>query len=438
MFLFAVPMMQALGIYFVPLMIGARAIAFPRLVAFSYWLYLAGGIFLFVAFALNAAPDVGWFAYAPLTELLYTPTKRADVWAQLITFTEVSGLAVAVSIITTAFKMRAPGMSLNRIPVFVWAEIVISFMVIFAMPSIMVCSTALILDRLVNTHFFDPTRSGDPLLWQHLFWFFAHPEVYIIFIPATGIVATIITTFSRRPVFGYLAISPLSDRFGHKRVVVLSTATFAMISLASVWTRHVSDLMVLRFLTGVGLGAATPSAVALTGEHSPQHWRATLVLAIYCGFSLGFVAAGVAASSLMIAYGWRSMFWAGGLAPLLLVPALVRYLPAPQPTSVGVRPTRNNVRASVAQLFDRHTAPGTLLLWLVFVINLGEFYAFQSWLPTILTDRRTSLCSKPSRIRKWTHCTARSIARSKISFPRPRHLPAARFCQGVWRAAIHW
>jgi AAHS family 4-hydroxybenzoate transporter-like MFS transporter len=188
-------------------------------------------------------------------------------------------------------------------------------------------------------------------------------------------------------VVGYLALSPLSDRFGHKRVVVLSTAAFAMISLASVWTRHVSDLMALRFLTGVGLGAATPSAVALTGEHSPQHLRATLVLAIYCGFSLGFVAAGVAASSLMIAYGWRSMFWAGGLAPLLLVPALVRYLPAPQPTSVGVKATRKNVRASVAQLFDRHTAPGTLLLWLVFVINLGEFYAFQSWLPTILTDR---------------------------------------------------
>jgi cytochrome c oxidase subunit I len=206
MFLFAVPMMQALGVYFVPLMVGARAIAFPRLVAFSYWLYVAGGIFLFVSFLLNAGPDIGWFAYAPLTEILYTPTKRADVWAQLITFTEVSGLAVAVSTITTAFKMRAPGMSLNRVPIFVWAEVVISFMVIFAMPTVAMASTALILDRLVNTHFFDPNRRGDPLLWQHLFWFFAHPEVYIIFIPATGLVATIITTFSRRPAFGYMAI----------------------------------------------------------------------------------------------------------------------------------------------------------------------------------------------------------------------------------------
>jgi heme/copper-type cytochrome/quinol oxidase subunit 1 len=206
MFLFAVPVMQALGVYFVPLMVGSRAIAFPRLVAFSYWLYVFGGIFLFVSFLLNAGPDVGWFSYPPLAELAYTPTKRADVWAQLITFTEVSGLAVAVAIITTAFKMRAPGMSLNRIPIFVWAQVVTSFMVIFAMPAVMLSSTALILDRLVDTHFFDSTRGGDALLWQHLFWFFAHPEVYIIFIPATGLVSTIVTTFSRRPMFGYLAV----------------------------------------------------------------------------------------------------------------------------------------------------------------------------------------------------------------------------------------
>src|SRR5205085_7839382 len=134
------------------------------------------------------------------------PSKRADVWAQLITFTEVAALAVAVSLITTAFKLRAPGMSLNRIPIFVWAEVVTSFMVIFAMPSVMIGSTALILDRLVNTHFFDAARGGDALLWQHMFWFFGHPEVYIIFIPGTGIVSTLVTTFSRRSTFGYLAI----------------------------------------------------------------------------------------------------------------------------------------------------------------------------------------------------------------------------------------
>src|SRR3954466_2290597 len=206
MFLFAVPVMQALGVYFVPLMVGARGIAFPRLVAYSYWMFLFGGIFLYVSFLLNTGPDVGWFSYPPLAESLFTPSKRADVWAQLITFTEVASLAVAVSLITTVFKMRAPGMTLNRIPLFVWAQVVTSFMVLFAMPAVMLASTGLILDRLVGTHFFDVEHGGDALLWQHMFWFFGHPEVYIIFIPGTGIVSTIIATFSQRRMFGYLAV----------------------------------------------------------------------------------------------------------------------------------------------------------------------------------------------------------------------------------------
>src|SRR4051794_14843252 len=206
MFLFAVPVMQGLGIYLVPLMVGARGIAFPRLVAYSYWMFLFGGIFLYVSFLLNAGPDVGWFSYPPLAESLYTPSKRADVWAQLITFTEVASLAVAVSLITTALKLRAPGMTLNRVPIFVWAQVVTSFMVLFAMPAVMLASTSLILDRLVGTHFFDVEHEGDALLWQHLFWFFGHPEVYIIFIPGTGIVSTIVTTFSQRRMFGYLAV----------------------------------------------------------------------------------------------------------------------------------------------------------------------------------------------------------------------------------------
>jgi cytochrome c oxidase subunit 1 len=187
-------------------MVGARNIGFRRLVAFSYWMLLFGGIFLYVSFLLNAGPDVGWFAYTPLSESVFTPTKRADVWAQLITFTEVASLAVAVALITTALKLRTPGMTLNRVPIFVWAQVVTSFMVLFAMPAVMLASTSLILDRLVGTHFFDVQHGGDSLLWQHMFWFFGHPEVYIIFIPGTGIVSTVITTFSGRPIFGYLAV----------------------------------------------------------------------------------------------------------------------------------------------------------------------------------------------------------------------------------------
>src|SRR3954464_8371457 len=243
MFLFAVPVMQALGIYFVPLMVGARAIAFPRLVAFSYWMFLFGGIFLFTSFLLNAGPNVGWFSYPPLSEALFEPSKRADVWAQLITFTEVASLASAVAVITTVFKLRAPGMTLNRIPLFVWSQVVTSFMVLFAMPAVMLASTCLILDRLVSTHFFDVERGGDALLWQHLFWFFGHPEVYIIFIPATGLISVIVPTFSQRPLFGYLA-------------VVLALVATAFIGFG-LWVHHM-------FATGVPqLGASFFTAASI-------------------------------------------------------------------------------------------------------------------------------------------------------------------------------
>jgi len=205
MFLFAVPVMEAVAIYLVPLMVGTQNIAFPRLNAFSYWLYVAGGAMLWIAFLVGAAPDKGWFSYAPLSETQYSPGKGVDIWAQMITFTEVSALAVSVEIICTVFKQRAPGMSLDRIPIFVWAMLATSFMVLFALPAIMLASTGLILDRLVNTHFFD-TLGGDALLWQHLFWFFGHPEVYLVFLPATGMVSAIIAPFARRPIFGYLAI----------------------------------------------------------------------------------------------------------------------------------------------------------------------------------------------------------------------------------------
>jgi cytochrome c oxidase subunit I+III len=253
MFLFAVPVMEAIGIYFVPLMVGARSIAFPRLNAYSYWIYLFGGIFLFTMFLLNTGPDVGWFAYVPLAGPEYTPGKRADVWAQLITFTEVAALAVSIEIIVTAFKMRAPGMSLNRVPIFVWAQVVTAFMVLFAMPSVMVGSTCLILDRLVGTHFFNQAEGGDPLLWQHLFWFFGHPEVYIIFIPATGMLSTILTTFSKRHMFGYLAV-----------VLALVTTAFMGFGL---WVHHMFTTPVpqlgANFFTGASIIIAVPTGIQI-------------------------------------------------------------------------------------------------------------------------------------------------------------------------------
>jgi cytochrome c oxidase subunit I+III len=203
MFLFAVPIVTAIGLYLVPLMVGTRNIAFPRLNLYGYYVYLIGGLLLYAGFLLNAGPDTGWFSYVPLAGPEFSPGKRVDIYAQTVTFTEISALISSVEIIVTAFKQRAPGMSLNRMPLFVWAQLVTAFMVMFAMPWVAVATQFLAADRLVDTHLFDPAGGGDPLLWQHLFWFFGHPEVYIIFVPALGFVSSIVSTFSGRPIFGY-------------------------------------------------------------------------------------------------------------------------------------------------------------------------------------------------------------------------------------------
>jgi AAHS family 4-hydroxybenzoate transporter-like MFS transporter len=210
---------------------------------------------------------------------------------------------------------------------------------------------------------------------------------------------------------GYLVLSPLSDRFGHRPTIIAATAVFALATLASAWAGNVNQLMTLRLVTGLGLGAAAPSAVALTGEYSPRRLRATFVLVIYCGFSLGFVVAGLAAGALLGSHGWRSLFLAGALAPLLLIPALVLGLPESLAFLIrqGAEPRRIQAlfrkmdpslpeapaapfgleqavggRSSLTALFVGGMGLGTLLLWMVFVVNLGEFYALQSWLPTIL------------------------------------------------------
>jgi cytochrome c oxidase subunit 1 len=253
MFLFAVPVMQAMAVYLVPLMVGARNIAFPRLTAYAYWIYLFGGLMLYVAFFLNVGPDAGWFAYVPLSGPEFGPGKRIDFWAQMVTFTELSALLVSVQVITTVFKLRAPGMTLNRIPLFVWAMLVTAFMILFAMPSVMLASTALITDRLVGTHFYNPAEGGDPILWQHLFWFFGHPEVYLIFIPALGFMSAIIATFARRPIFGYEAM-----------VLALIATSFMGFGL---WVHHMyaANLPELgkNFFTAASMIIAIPTAVQI-------------------------------------------------------------------------------------------------------------------------------------------------------------------------------
>jgi cytochrome c oxidase subunit I+III len=250
-FLFAVPMMfQGFGVYVVPLMCGARNIAFPRLNAFSYYIYVGGALLLWIGLLLNIGADAGWFAYVPLSGPEFSPGKRVDFWAQMITFTEVSALGVAVCIAVTILRLRAPGMNLNRMPILLWEKLVISFAVIFAMPAVMVVSSMLLLDRLVGTQFFNPAEGGDVLLYQHLFWFFGHPEVYIIFLPGASIISTMVPAFTRRHVFGYTPIV----------VSVVATGFLGF----SVWVHHMFATglpqMSESFFTAASLMIVIPTA----------------------------------------------------------------------------------------------------------------------------------------------------------------------------------
>jgi cytochrome c oxidase subunit I+III len=260
MFLFAVPVMLAMAIYLVPLMVGTRSTAFPRMTAYSYWIFLFGGLMVYTAFIFNSGPEAGWFAYPPLSGPEYSPGKRSDFWAQMITFTEVSALLDAIIIICTVFKLRAPGMTLNRIPLYVWAMLVTAFMVLFAMPAVALASSMLIMDRLVATHFYNPGEGGDVLLWQHLFWFFGHPEVYLIFIPGLGFMSAIIPTFARRPMFGYTAM-------------VLSVVATGFLAFG-LWVHHMFATNVPElgktFFTAASMLIAIPTAIQI------YCWIATL------------------------------------------------------------------------------------------------------------------------------------------------------------------
>jgi cytochrome c oxidase subunit I+III len=278
MFLFAVPVMQGVAIYLVPLMVGAREIAFPRLASFALWMLLFGGLLLFVSLLLDMGAEAGWFAYVPLSGPEYSPGKRSDVYAQTITFSEISAIAAAVCLITTILKMRAPGMSLNRMPLFVWASLVTAFMILFAMPSVMMASTFLIMDRLIGTHFFNPAEGGDPLLWQHLFWFFGHPEVYIIFIPALGMVSHIVEAFARRPVFGYVPM-------------VLSLAATAFLGFG-LWVHHMFASNVPQlgasFFTAASMMIAIPSGIQIFCWLATL-WDGRLVIRTPLLFVFGFI-----------------------------------------------------------------------------------------------------------------------------------------------------
>ena len=293
MFLFAVPVMEAMGLYLVPLMVGTRSVPFPRLNAYGYFVYLIAGILLYVGLILNIGPDAGWFAYVPLSGPEFGTGKRVDLWSQMVSLTEIAALVGAAQIIVCVFKQRAPGMSLNRIPLYVWSMVVTAFMIVFAMPAVMLSSTLLSMDRLtsVSTHFFNAAEGGDPILWQHLFWFFGHPEVYIIFIPATGFVSAIITTFSRRKTFGYVAL-------------VLTMISTAFIGFG-VWVHH----MFATPLPQLGQSIFTASSMLIVIPNGVQ---------IFCWIATLWLGRLNLKTPLIFVLGFFAIFVLGGLTGVML------------------------------------------------------------------------------------------------------------------------
>ncbi len=259
-FLAVMPLNSGFGNYFVPLMIGARDMAFPRLNAFGYWLYLFAGILLYSSFFIGGAPNAGWFGYAPLTERAFNPGTGIDFWVLSLQLLGISSLAGGLNFIVTTLNMRAPGMTINRLPLFVWGTLVTSLLIIFAIPSITVALILLLFDRYFGTMFYLANAQGDPMLWQHLFWFFGHPEVYIMIMPAFGIISEVLATYSRKPIFGYAAMA----------------FAFAGISFVSftVWAHHM-------FATGLSpvadaVFAATSFLVAVPTGIKIFNWLGTI------------------------------------------------------------------------------------------------------------------------------------------------------------------
>jgi cytochrome c oxidase subunit I+III len=260
MFLFAVPIMEAIGVLLLPQMLAARDLPFPRLSAYAFWAYFIGGLCFFCSIFFGLAPNGGWFMYPPLTSTAFSPGINADFWLLGIGFIEISAIAGAIEILVGILKTRAPGMTLARMPLFAWAMLVFAGMIVIAFPAVILGTLLLELERALNWPFFDATRGGDPMLWQHLFWFFGHPEVYIIFLPATGLVSMMVASLARTELVGY-------------RLIVLAVMATAFISFG-VWAHHM-------FATGmptlsVGFFSAASMAVSIPAGIQVFSWIATL------------------------------------------------------------------------------------------------------------------------------------------------------------------
>ncbi len=299
MFLFAVPIMEALAVYLIPKMLGARDLAFPRLSALGYYCYLFGGIILLSSVFLEVAPKAGWFMYTPLSSSAHMPGINSDFWLLGITFVEISAVSAGVELVVSILRTRASGMALHKMPIYAWYILVMAMMIVIGFPPLILGSILLELERAANMPFFDVARGGDPLLWQHLFWLFGHPEVYIIFLPGAGIVSTLLPVFCQRPLVGY-------------RWVVLGVLSTGFLSFG-LWVHHMFTVgipaLALGFFSAASMLVAIPTGVQIFA------WIATLWLGRptyhvpmlwLVGFLIVFVAGGLTGVMVaLVPFDWQ-------------------------------------------------------------------------------------------------------------------------------------
>ena len=305
-FLVGIPIVFGFGNYFVPLMIGARDLAFPRLNAFGFWMFLFAGLLLHWSFiggeglsGSGSAPAVGWFAYAPLTSRAFTPGNATDYWNLAVFIAGVGTIGTAINIVATTLTMRGPGMTLGRMPIFVWTMVTVSAMTLFILPPLSAAQIMLLLDRFLGAHFFDTQAGGSAVMWQHFFWFFGHPEVYVLMLPGFGFVSEIIPVFSRKVIFGYATL-------------VAATVSIGGVAL-STWAHHM-------FVVGMGTGlnavfALSTMLIAVPTGIKIFNWLATMYggrirfrtpMLFCCAFLFQFLCAGLTGVMLSVApFDWQ-------------------------------------------------------------------------------------------------------------------------------------
>ncbi|ATQ68700.1 MULTISPECIES: cytochrome c oxidase subunit I [Methylosinus] len=300
MFLFAIPLFEGAAVYLLPKLLGTRDLAFPRLSAYGFWCYVLGAAMLVFALLAGLAPNSGWFMYPPLSSIAHSPGVNSDFWLVGVTFVEISAIAAAVEIAVSVLKFRAPGMSLDRMPIFAWYALATALMMIMGFPPLILGSILLELERAFGLPFFEPGLGGDPLLWQHLFWLFGHPEVYIIFLPAAGVVSTVLPAMARTTLLGY-------------RAVVAAVFALAFLSFG-LWVHHMFatgiPFMALGFFAAASTLVAVPTAVqifAWIGTLWNGRPRLTLPMLYILGFFFTFVIGGLTGVMVAIVpFDWQA------------------------------------------------------------------------------------------------------------------------------------